>query len=66
MGPKNFDNFAQKLDCGVLPFCSVKRSEERTMFREKKPPRGQSQIGLVQMNGLFEIFLYKYNRVKYF
>ena len=37
------------------------------MFRKKKPQRGQSQSGLVQIKEFFEIsFLYKHNRVKYF
>ena len=57
------DNFAQKLDCVVLPCRTYWKSVQ--CLGRKKPYRGQSGAGADER--IFEIiFLCKYYRVKYF
>ena len=59
------DNFAQNLDCVVLPCRTYLKSVQ--CLGRKKPHRGQSQSGVGADERIFEIiFLYKYYRVKYF
>ena len=59
------DNFAQKLDCVVLPCRTYQKSVQ--CLGRKKTHRGQTQSGVGTDERIFEIiFLYKYYRVKYF